>query len=90
MCIVNVNYVECDIRGSAGPVFSLGRLEKVIRQVVVIMKLHWFLVSLLLLVMLLCCCVDVVGCFRGPLEPRGCLVSRGNAGEIFIEFWRCI
>ena len=28
MCIVNVNYVECDIRGSAGPVFSLERQEK--------------------------------------------------------------
>ena len=28
MCIVNVNYVEYDIRGSAGPVFSLERQEK--------------------------------------------------------------
>ena len=33
-------------------------------------------------VVLLC---DVVGCFKGQLEPQGGLVYRGNAGGIFVR-----
>ena len=76
--------------GSADPVFQFWKSNELYKQVIGIVKLNWSLVGIVLLVMLLCCCVDVVGCFRGPLEPRGCLVSRGNAGEIFIGFWRFI
>ena len=82
MCIVNVNYVEYAIRGSAGPVFSLERQEKGNPTGCGYYEVHWSLVSILLLVMLLCCYVDVVGCFRGPLEPRGCLVL----GEMLAKF----
>ena len=61
-CVEVLKNVMGDIRGSAGPVFSLGRLRNIVNVLLEIVEVNWHLIALILLEIVMVTCCDVDGC----------------------------